>query len=157
MLQHKIFRRTVLACLLLMLVVSGTNCCKAEETYYQWQIDQLAVNEPINGLQGNAARGEQIVSRKDKGNCLTCHHMPITKESFHGTIGPPLHGIASRRSEGQLRLHVVDQQQLNPQTIMPGFYKNPTQLNHVLDEYLGKTLLSAQEVEDVVAYLMTLE
>ena len=56
-----------------------------------------------------------------------------------------------------LRLHVVDQQKVNPETIMPGFYKKPQELNQVLDDYFGQTILSTQEVEDVVAYLMTLK
>lgn len=157
MLQHKIIRRSILTVLLLIFVTSTTNCCKAEEIYYPWQAVNVAIENPINGLQGNAKRGKQIVSRKDKGNCLACHSLPITSEPFHGTIGPPLHGIASRRTEGQIRLHIVDQQQVNPETIMPGFYKNPQQLNLVLGDYFGKTMLTAQEVEDVVAYLMTLE
>jgi len=157
MLQNKIFRRALLAALLFLLIANGSYCCQAAEAYYNWQNVNFAIDQPLNGLPGNAKRGEQIVRRQDKGNCLTCHGMPINNESFHGTIGPPLHGIASRRSEGQIRLHVVDQTQVNPETIMPGFYKNPKSLNQVADDFFGKTMLSAQEVEDVVAYLMTLK
>lgn len=157
MIQDKPYRLSVLAGLLVMLFSAEITCTQADDTFYAWESNSFAIESPLNGLQGNPARGKQIVSRQDKGNCLACHSLPIPKEFFHGTIGPPLHGIAARRTAGQIRLHVVDQQKVNPQTIMPGFYKNPQELNLVLDEYFGKTLLNAQEVEDVVAYLMTLE
>ena len=157
MAQGKQYRLPVLTTLLVMLFSGELAYLQAKDAYHAWESDKLAIQLPLQGLQGNPSRGKQIVSRQDKGNCLTCHSLPIPNESFQGTIGPPLHGIAARRSEGEIRLHVVDQQKVNPETIMPGFYKNPQELNLVLDEYLGKTLLSAQEVEDVVAYLMTLE
>lgn len=129
----------------------------AEEKYIPWQMENYAINAPIAGLIGNAKRGRDIVKRKDKGNCLACHAMPIPEESFHGTVAPPLQGIASRLNEGQVRLRVVDETKIIPTTIMPGFYKNPKEVNRVADEFWGKSVLSAQEVEDVVAYLMTLK
>lgn len=141
--------------LLLLLVLSSMHHAIADQVFYPWQSENFAIEKPINGLKGDVARGKQITI--DKGSCLTCHSMPIPEQSFHGTIGPPLHGIASRRSEGQIRLHIVDQTQINPATIMPGFYKNPNDLNRVLSDFSDKTMLTAQEVEDVVAYLMTLE
>jgi len=157
MTQGKQYRLAVLTTLFVILFLADVSDTQAKDTYYAWKSDNFAIQLPLNGLKGNPLRGRQIVIRQDKGTCLTCHSLPIPNESFHGTIGPPLHGIASRKSEGEIRLHVVDQQKINPQTIMPGFYKNPQELNLVLDEYFGKTMLSAQEVEDVVAYLMTLE
>ena len=157
MVKQKKFRCSVFIALFILLFNRDGIDAQAAETYYAPRIDNFAIELPLNGLQGNPSRGQQIVTRLDKGNCLACHSMPITREAFHGTIGPPLHGLASRRTEGQVRLHIVDQQKINPATIMPGFYKNPQELNLVLDEYYGKTFLSAQEVEDVVAYLMTLE
>jgi sulfur-oxidizing protein SoxX len=141
----------------LMLLLGFALPAVAVEPYYAWQVDEFAINQPLGGLQGDPARGKKVVIDKNRGNCLTCHAMPIPEEPFHGTIGPSLAGIASRLNEGQLRLRIVDEKQINPMTIMPGYYRDPKNFNLVLDEYSGKTFLTAQEVEDVVAYLMTLK
>lgn len=125
--------------------------------YLQWTVKDFAIAKPLGGLQGDPRRGRQIAISRSRGNCLACHHMPVPEEEFHGTIGPPLEGVASRLTEGQLRLRIVDEKQINPLTIMPGFYRHPKHFNRVLDGYEGKTLLNAQEVEDVLAYLLTLK
>ncbi len=129
----------------------------SEQNYYPWKIKNYAINAPFGGFKGNAQRGRKIVINKNKGNCLACHNLPIPEETFHGTVGPPLHGIASRLSEGQIRLRVADEQKVIPTTIMPGFYKDPKENNRVDDNYWGKPVLNAQEAEDVIAYLMTLK
>jgi len=129
----------------------------SEEKFIPWQIENYAINKPLGGLMGDAKRGKEIVKRKDKGNCLACHSLPIPEESFHGTVGPSLKGIATRLNTGQIRLRIADETKLIPGTIMPGFYKNPKEINRVADGFWGKTVLTAQEVEDVVAYLMTLK
>ena len=129
----------------------------SEQNFYPWKIENFAITKPLGGFVGDAQRGREIVIDKDKGNCLACHSLPITEESFHGTVGPALHGIASRYNEGQIRLRVADEQKVNPITIMPGFYKNPKENNRVDDDYWGKPVLTAQETEDVIAYLMTLK
>ncbi len=83
--------------------------------------------------------------------------MPIDEEPFHGTVGPPLLGVGARYTAAQIRLRIVDEQQINPMTIMPGFYRDPKLANRVAEEFWGKTFLTAQQVEDVVAYLVTLK
>ena len=83
--------------------------------------------------------------------------MPIPEEPFHGTVGPPLDGVGARYTPAQIRLRIVDEQQINPMTIMPGFYRDPAWANRVADDYWGKTFLSAQQIEDLVAYLVTLK
>ena len=83
--------------------------------------------------------------------------MPIPEEDFHGTVGPPLHGVGARYTKGQIRLRVVDERRIFPMTIMPGFYRDPAKANRVADAYWGKTFLTAQQVEDLVAYLETLK
>lgn len=127
------------------------------DPYHAWQMENFAINAPLGGLKGDAVRGKQISIAPEKGGCLTCHAMPIPEEDFHGTIGPSLIGIASRLSEGELRLRVVDEKQINPETVMPGYYRHPKHFTLVAEDYEGKTFLTAQEVEDVVAYLMTLK
>jgi len=129
----------------------------AAEKYYQWEPRDFAIEKPLGGLKGNLVRGRKLVAQRDKGNCLACHAMPIKEEAFHGTVGPPLHDIGSRLTAGQLRFRIVNQAGINPLTVMPVFYRNPINVNRISDEYIGKTILTAQEVEDVVTYLMTLK
>ena len=124
--------------------------------YCHWEVREGAIAEPLCGLRGDAARGRAIAADSHAGNCLACHQLPIPEEAFHGTIGPSLEGVGARYSEGQLRLRIVDEQRLNPMTIMPGFYRDPRRANRVADAYWGRTLLDAQQVEDLVAYLKTL-
>ena len=128
----------------------------AGPVFIAWTMQDDGIVEPLGGLRGDAQRGRAVVIRQDKGNCLTCHALPIPEESFHGTLGPSLVGVGARLSEAQLRLRVADEQRLNPRSVMPGFYRDPNTLNQVAWEYAGMTLLTAQDVEDVVAYLGTL-
>jgi sulfur-oxidizing protein SoxX len=125
--------------------------------YCQWQAEGDAITEALCGLSGDAARGRLIAMDSHGGNCLACHRMPIPEESLHGTVGPPLDGVATRLSAGQLRLRIVDERRLNPATIMPGFYRDPRLSNRVASAFRGKTFMTAQQVEDVVAYLETLQ
>ena len=127
------------------------------EPYYDWEMKDFAIRHPIGGYQGVPARGREVVKDRSKGNCLACHAMPIQEESFHGTFGPDLHQIGSRLSVEQIRLRVVNQASINPATVMPAFYKNPLDVNRIAENYIGKTILTAQEVEDVIAYLATLK
>jgi len=125
--------------------------------YVEWQAENFEITAPLGGLTGVAERGRAIAGDPLRGNCLACHQLPIPETPFHGNLGPPLDGIASRQSVGMLRLHVVDQSRFNPETVMPGYYRPFGQLHRVAAEYQGRTYLSAREVEDVVAYLATLK
>jgi sulfur-oxidizing protein SoxX len=128
-----------------------------EAGYCAWEMQDFAIQEPLCGLKGDPQRGRRIAADSHGGNCLACHQMPIPEEAFHGTVGPPLHGVGARYSAAQIRLRIVDEQQVNPMTIMPGFYRDPAKANRVADAFWGKTFLSAQQVEDLVAYLVTLK
>ena len=125
--------------------------------YCPCEVRDYAIEQPLCGLEGNAAQGREIVIDTHGGNCLACHVMPIPEEALHGTVGPPLLGLGARMTKAQIRLHIVDQRQFNPATIMPGFYRNPRLDYRVADDYYGKTFLTAQQLEDVVAYLATLQ
>lgn len=127
-----------------------------EMPYFDWTAQGLAIPERLGGLRGDPERGKAVVVDRDRGSCLTCHHMPIPEEPMHGTIGPPLTGVGARLTEAELRLRVVDEKLVNPATIMPGFYRHPSKLNR-LHPGFKTTVLTAQEVEDVVAYLVTLK
>ncbi|MBT8118661.1 MAG: sulfur oxidation c-type cytochrome SoxX [Gammaproteobacteria bacterium] len=128
-----------------------------EEKYCKWEVKDYAIEKPLCGYIGNAERGKAIASDGSKGNCLACHQLPIDGIEAYGTIGPPLAGIGSRQSEAFIRLRVVDTRNINPMSIMPGFYRDPGLINRPGIHYIGRTFLTAQQVEDVIAYLVTLK
>ena len=110
----------------------------------------------LTGKPGNADAGKQVFLTRTLGNCLACHKVTSLKsEEFHGEFGPSLDGVASRYTEAQLRLIVADPKRIFADTVMPAFYKNDG-LNRVRPEFVGKTILTATQVEDVVAFLKTL-
>ena len=127
------------------------------ETYCEWQVKNYEIEEPLCGYVGDAKRGKAIASDGSRGNCLACHQLPIDEIEAYGTIGPPLEGVATRLSEGFIRLRVVDTRNINPMSIMPGFYRDPALINRPGKAYIGRTFLTAQQVEDVIAYLVTLK
>ena len=115
-----------------------------------------AIEAPLEGLAGDAARGEAVVRNRETANCLICHAIPATAERFMGDIGPPLAGVGSRLMPGQIRLRLVDPTRVNPQAIMPAYYRTEGLLR-VDPRFRGRPVLTAQEVEDVVAYLSGLQ
>ena len=110
---------------------------------------------PLTSMPGDPVRGRAIVRDTGKASCLICHAMPISEEPDHGGIGPPLAGIGKRATSGELRRRIVDPTILDPATVMPAYHRVDG-LHRVLDRYRGEPIYSAQEVEDVVAYLATL-
>jgi sulfur-oxidizing protein SoxX len=120
---------------------------------------QVVVREELplslTGAKGEAARGRAIVANRQSGLCLLCHSGPFPEERLQGDIAGDLKGAGSRWTEGQLRLRLVDPGRVNPNSIMPAYYKTEG-LMRVAAAYQGKTVLSAEQIEDVVAFLMTL-
>lgn len=114
------------------------------------------VSAPLAGLTGDPARGRSIVIDRRVGNCLICHSIGSVAEPFQGVIGPTLGGVGSRLEPGQIRLRLIDQSRLNPATIMPPYYRTHD-LNDVAEAFRGRPALTAQQIEDVVAYLATLK
>lgn len=153
--QHKIFMLALLAGLPLSGVTSDQD--RLPDDYCRWEVMDYAIMEPLCGLAGDAQRGSEIASDSGRGNCLACHQLPIPGIEAYGTIGPPLAGIASRLSVPQIRLRVVDTRNINPLSIMPGFYRDPRLINRPGKQYRGRTFLTAQQVEDVIAYMATLK
>jgi sulfur-oxidizing protein SoxX len=115
-----------------------------------------SIPEPLTGKPGDPARGRTIVATRQQGLCLLCHSGPFPEERFQGNLAPTLAGAGARWSTGQLRLRLVDAQRLNPDTIMPPYYRL-SGLQRVAPGFSGKTILTAEQVEDVVAYLATLK
>jgi sulfur-oxidizing protein SoxX len=114
-----------------------------------------AIPRPLTGEPGDAARGQAIVTNRQQGLCLLCHTGPFPEPTFQGTLAPSLAGAGSRWSAGQLRLRIVDASRLNPNTIMPPYYRTDD-LTRVAPSYAGKPILSAEQIEDVIAFLATL-
>lgn len=114
------------------------------------------VPKSLTGKPGDAAKGRAAAIHRKKGNCLACHTLPASKQADHGNIGPDLRGVGSRYSVAELRLRLIEAKAINPDTIMPPFFSERG-LHRVQKQWRGKTLLSAQEVEDIVAYLVTLK
>jgi len=127
------------------------------DDYCRWEVADYAIAEPLCGLAGDIQRGSEIATDSYRGNCLACHQLPIPGIEAYGTIGPPLTGIAARLSVPMIRLRVVDTRHINPMSIMPGFYRDPRLINRPGEEFRGRTFLSAQQVEDVIAYMATLK
>lgn len=116
------------------------------------------VTASLTGQPGDAAAGAEVFKSRKLGNCLACHmNEQMAGELFQGNVGPALDGVADRYDEGQLRAIVVNAKQVfTEETVMPGFYTLDVGA-HVAEEFKGKTILSAKDVEDVVAYLETLK
>lgn len=115
-----------------------------------------AIPEPLTTASADKARGRSIVLDRSNGNCLICHQVPVQEERFQGNVGPDLSGVGAHLSAGQIRLRLVDQGRLNATTLMPPFYRIDGLLR-VGQQYKGHTVLSALEIEDVVAYLVSLK
>nr|WP_068030615.1 sulfur oxidation c-type cytochrome SoxX [Rhodoplanes sp. Z2-YC6860] len=114
-----------------------------------------AIPKSLTGKPGDPANGRAIVVKREN-TCLLCHSGPFPDQRFQGDLSPSLGGTGSRWSEGELRLRMVDASRLNPATIMPSFYRIDG-LTRVAANFRGKPVLTAEQIEDVVAFLMTLK
>lgn len=113
-----------------------------------------AIDQALTAAAADSTRGRQIVIGRDS-NCLLCHALPETGARFMGNLAPSLSGVGARLTAGQLRMRIVDSSRLNRDTIMPAYYRIDG-LNEVAPSLRGKPILSAQQIEDVIAYLVTL-
>lgn len=119
------------------------------------EVVEDAIPRPLTDRPGDPQRGRAIALDRSKGNCITCHEMPV-KADFQGNLGPSLEGVGSRYGAGELRLRVVDSKRINPESNMPAYYKVEG-LRDVRRDWAGKPMLEAQEVEDLLAFLLTLK
>jgi sulfur-oxidizing protein SoxX len=113
-----------------------------------------AIPASLTGMPGDATRGRALVVERSS-TCILCHSGPFAEQKFQGDLAPSLADAGSRWSEGQLRLRLVDASRLNPATIMPSYYRVDG-LERVGPTWRGKPILSAEQIEDIVAYLATL-
>lgn len=114
-----------------------------------------AIPASLTGRPGEPERGREIVGDRRRGLCLLCHTGPFPDPHLQGELAPDLRGAGARLTEGQLRLRIVDMRALNPASLMPAYYRVDG-LQRVGPAWRGRPVLSAEEIEDVVAYLVTL-
>ena len=136
-------------------VAGGISWARADDALRSYTVIGDGIPASLTGAPGDPVRGKAIVVSRQTGLCLLCHSAPLPEEKFQGTIGPDLKGVGLRNTEGQLRLRIVDSRISNPDTIMPSYYRLDG-LERVAPGFRGKTVLTAEQIEDVVAFLMTL-
>jgi sulfur-oxidizing protein SoxX len=127
----------------------------AQETLVHYTVAGDAIPKSLTGKSGDPENGRAIVVKRES-TCLLCHSGPFPDQRFQGDLSPSLSGTGSRWSEGELRLRMVDAARLNPATIMPSFYRVDG-LTRVAANFRGKPVLTAEQIEDVVAFLTTLK
>jgi len=147
----ELIRAALIAGILLSLPASA-----ADTGLVPYRIIGDAVPAPLTSTAGDAARGRAIVADRRVGLCLLCHSGPFPEAPLQGNLAPSLTGAGSRNSAGQLRLRLIDASRINPLTIMPPYYRTDG-LDRVAAPFAGKPILDAQQIEDIVAFLMTLK
>jgi sulfur-oxidizing protein SoxX len=136
-------------------LLAGACLAATGQEVVAYTVDGDRIVQPLGGAPGDPQRGRAIVASRQVGLCLLCHPAPIPEERFQGDLAPNLAGVGARYSEAQLRLRVVDPRRVNPSSFMPAFHNagNPSRVGA---QWVGKPILGAQQVEDVVAWLATL-
>jgi L-cysteine S-thiosulfotransferase len=129
-------------------------CAAFAQTLQNFGVVGDAIPASLTGTPGDATRGRALVVERSS-TCILCHNGPFPEQKFQGDLAPNLAGVGSRWSEGQLRLRLVDASRLNATTIMPSYYRVDG-LDRVGPAWRGKPILSAEQIEDIVAYLVTL-
>ncbi|WP_417769846.1 sulfur oxidation c-type cytochrome SoxX [Stappia sp.] len=149
----KVFRRSMVAgCALLL----GMSVAFAQDIV-AYEVVDGTIPKSLTGTPGDPVAGREVMVDRRLGNCVACHTAGVfSDQQWHGEVGPPLDGVADRWDEASLRMIIVNAKAVYDGTIMPAFYRNDG-FNRVAPKFAGKTIMSAQQVEDVVAYLMTLK
>ncbi|MFT6557660.1 sulfur oxidation c-type cytochrome SoxX [Sneathiella sp.] len=121
----------------------------------KYTIVEDAIPNPLTMEAGDPDKGRKAVINRKQGNCLACHAVTsLANQPFHGEVGPALDGVSQRYNDGQLRLILVNSKKVFDGTIMPAFYRTDG-LNRVSKKFKDKTILSAQQIEDIIAFLKT--
>ncbi|OYX73164.1 MAG: sulfur oxidation c-type cytochrome SoxX [Rhizobiales bacterium 32-66-11] len=128
----------------------------AQEAPLAYAVAGDAIERPLAGQAGDAARGAALMGDRHKSLCVLCHSGPFGPVQLQGTLAPDLTGIGDRLSPGQIRLRIVDMKALQPESLMPAYYRI-ADAPRVAAAWREKPLLTAGEIEDLVAYLSTLK
>ena len=140
---------------LLALVGGPAETARADGPLRPYMIVGNTIPASLTGEKGDPVRGREIVVNRQVGLCLLCHSGPFPEQKFQGTLAPNLAGAGSRSTEGELRLRMIDASKLKADTIMPPYYRVDG-LTRVAPAFRDKPLLTAEQIEDVIAFLMTL-
>jgi sulfur-oxidizing protein SoxX len=140
---------------LLLLVGAGAAAMAEEPPLRPFSVVGDSIPTSLTGAGGDPSHGRAIVLNRRLGACLLCHTGPFPEEKFQGTIAPDLSGAGSRWSAGQLRLRLADPTRLNPNTLMPPYYRVDG-LANVGAAWRGNPILTAGQIEDVVSFLSSL-
>jgi L-cysteine S-thiosulfotransferase len=140
----------------LLLVAGVATEGGADEAFTFYRVQGDAVPAPLTGRPGDAARGAALIADRQKSLCVLCHTGPFPDPHLQGDLGPTLSGIGGRLTDAQIRLRLIDMKALNPDSIMPSYHR-PSGAERVAAAWRGKPILEAGEVEDLVAYLVTLK
>lgn len=129
--------------------------CATPGVLAPYQVTGDGISAPLSSAVPDPARGRALLVSRDS-NCILCHAAPETGERFYGNVGPPLSGVGARLTAAQMRLRIVDPLFFNKESIMPAYYR-VAGLHRVAETYRDKPVLNAEQIEDVIAYLMTLK
>lgn len=122
-----------------------------------YAVKDYAIEKSLTGKPGDPAKGRQLAITSGQGNCVICHKLPIPEVAFRiGNVGPDLTEVGGRLTPAEIRMRIVNPKLLNEETIMPAYYR-VTGLHRVAKNAEGKPMLTAEQVEDLVAYLSTLK
>lgn len=139
------------------LIMCASVAIAADVTPQKVAFSDGAVSDALTGSAGDAVNGRKVFANRKQGNCLACHmNADLDEQSFHGEVGPPLDGVADRWTAAELRGIVSNAKMMFEDTIMPAFYIDAG-YTRPLEKFESKSILTAQQVEDVVAYLLTLK
>ncbi|UFZ07025.1 sulfur oxidation c-type cytochrome SoxX [Bradyrhizobium ontarionense] len=139
---------------LIAVIITALPAAAVAQTLAPHTITGDGITDSLTGQAGDAARGRALVIDRS-ATCILCHSGPFPEVRFPGDLAPSLAGAGSRSSPAQLRLRLVDASRLNPATIMPSYYRVDG-LTRVGRAWRDKPILSAEQIEDIVAYLATL-
>jgi sulfur-oxidizing protein SoxX len=145
-----------LAASLLIVPALAQDSQKDTDALRPYAVVGKAIPQSLTGVPGDAANGRRVAMNRESGDCVLCHALPdMPPDSVHGNVGPPLAGVGARLNAAEFRMRIVDPTRLNPDSVMPAYYR-VRNLTQVASAYRGKPVLTAQEVEDVIAYLQGL-
>jgi sulfur-oxidizing protein SoxX len=156
-------RLTLAAAVLLLASVSLSTTAFAqtadvrEPGLVPYIVKDYAIEQPLTGKPGDAAKGRQWAITGGQGNCVICHKLPIAEVAFRiGNVGPDLTEVGGRLTPGEIRMRIVNPKLLNEETIMPAYYR-VSGFTRVAPNFANKPMLTPEQVEDLVAYLSSLK
>jgi sulfur-oxidizing protein SoxX len=153
----RLFAISIAACILSVAAAQAQPREIKDGPLVAYTVVDYAINKSLTGKPGDVQKGRALSITSGSGNCVICHKLPIPEVAFRiGNVGPDLTEVADRLTEGEIRLRIVNPKLVSDETIMPAYYRIGG-LNRVQPNAQGKPMLTPEQVEDLVAYLMTMK